>query len=37
MAFWTVFWDKGDYISVWMIKSTVETNKIDMNVFFSQK
>ena len=29
--------DKGDYVDVWMIKITMETNQNDMNVYFSQK
>ena len=33
-GFWTIFWGQGDYIDVWMIKITVETNKIDMDVCF---
>ena len=30
-------WDKGDYIDVWMIKVTIKTNQIEMDVCFFQK
>ena len=29
--------DKGDYIDVWMIKITIKTNQIDMDVCLLQK
>ena len=29
--------DKGDCIDVWMIKTTIETNQIDMDACFFQK
>ena len=32
MAFWTVFWDKGDNFIMWMIKVTIKANQIDMDV-----
>ena len=34
MVFWTVFWGKGDYIDVLIIKNMIKTNQIDMNVCF---
>ena len=37
VAFWTVFWDKGDYIGVWMIEIMIKTNQIDIDVSFLQK
>ena len=37
VAFWTVFWGKGDYIDVLIIKNMIKTNQIDMDVCFSQK
>ena len=44
MFLWKKLWrfglfsgDKGDYSDVWMIKITVKTNKIDMDVCFFQK
>ena len=37
LAFWTVFWNKSDYNGVWMIKITIKTNDIDMDVCFFQK
>ena len=26
--------DKGDYINVWMIKTMIKTNQINMDVYF---
>ena len=26
-TFWTVFWDKGDYTDVWMMKSEIKTSE----------
>ena len=37
VAFWTVFWGKGDYIDVLIIKNMIKTNQIDMDVCFFQK
>ena len=41
MSLWKRLWfcelfsgDKGDYIDVWMMKITIKTNQIDMNVCF---
>ena len=43
MSLWKKLWrfglfseDKGDYIDVWMMKITITTNQIDMDVYFFQ-
>ena len=37
LAFLPVFLDKGDCSDVWMIKITIKTSQIDMDVCFFQK
>ena len=37
MAFGLFSGDKGDHSDVWMIKITIKTNEIDMDVCFFQK
>ena len=37
MAFWTAFWDKVIYSDLWMIETTIKTNKTDKDDCFFQK
>ena len=37
VAFGLFSGDKSDYIDLWMIKITIETNQIDMDVCYFQK
>ena len=37
VAFWTVFWGKGGYIDVLIIKNMIKTNQIYMDVCLFQK